>query len=244
MSSDGQISVSVNAEGTEDAVGQLGDNAVAEQQAAGDQAAGEVQQVEAIPGGDGGDGGAGGGKGKLGSLLKKLLALVAFLGPILKVLGVVSNVLEAFVAPLAILLLRLLQPVLVALLTVLPIWFDIFDVLAFIVDLSKEIGVGIAKATGILDLIEGVLTTVESGLSSLPTDLASKIADQIPGVDTGAGELSPQERRAGETGLAAAQQVTEGLGATPFVPQPVSIAISGGLNALIDRVERDPNKNV
>jgi len=51
MSSDGQISVSVNAEGTEDAVGQLGDNAVAEQQAAGNQAAAEVQQVEAIPGG-------------------------------------------------------------------------------------------------------------------------------------------------------------------------------------------------
>jgi hypothetical protein len=195
-------------------------------------------------GGDGGDGGGRGGGGRFGKLLTRVAAVLSFLGPILKVLGVVANIVEAFVAPLAILLLRLLQPVLVAFLAVLPIWFDIFDVLNFIVDLSKEIGIGIAKATGLLDLIEGILTTVESGLNSLPTDLAEKIADQIPGVDTGAGDLGPQEQRAAEVGLASAQQVTEGLGATPFVPQPVSIAISGGLNALIDRVERDPNKDV
>lgn len=100
MSSDGEINVSVNAEGADDAVGELGGDA-----------GGGVPGGGGLGGGGGGGGGKGGG-GKFGKLLSRIAGLLAFLGPILKVLGVVAKVLEAFVAPLAIVLLRLLRPVL------------------------------------------------------------------------------------------------------------------------------------
>jgi len=274
MSSDGQISVSVNAEGTEDAVGQLGDNAVAEQQAAGNQAAAEVQQVEAIPGGDGGDGGGGGGRGgggRFGKLLTRIAGLLAFLGPILKVLGVVSNVVEAFVAPLAIILLRLLQPVLMLLLQALPFVFDIAEGILSAIDfLARVRDALLSRLSPAIDAVESTLSTakdelvnIKDNILSLPgdivssiedgtlaSDIGSVILDALPnvggdgdgGVPDGPGDVTDTE----EAAIRGAELGTDALGALGITPggPAVNIALEGGLDALVNRIERDPNKNV
>ena len=101
------VEIAVQAEGVEDAVGEVPPG-----EAAGGEAAGPM----------GGGGGAGG--GKLGKLLGILAAVLAFSEDIFKIVGVVSSILRAFLAPVAVLLLRLLSPVLREMIKVLPKWFQ------------------------------------------------------------------------------------------------------------------------
>jgi len=101
------VEIAVQAEGVEDAVGEVPPG-----EAGGGEAAGPM----------GGGGGAGG--GKLGKLLGILAAVLAFSEDIFKIVGVVSSILRAFLAPVAVLLLRLLSPVLREMIKVLPKWFQ------------------------------------------------------------------------------------------------------------------------
>jgi len=229
MSSDGEISVSVQAEGTEDAVGQMG----------GDGGAG-------VPGGggDGGDGGGGGG-GRFGKLLSRVAAILAFLGPILKVIGVISDIVEAFVAPLAILLLRLLQPVLVAFLRILPIWLDINDAIISVIDGILMLVSSFARSTGILDSIELALNGIETVLEKTKGFIGT-IKDRIPknfGPDSGVVTPDTPTEQATVQGAETGLDALGALGITPGGPL-VNIAFKGGLDALIKRDDRSPNKNI
>lgn len=249
MSSDGEISVSVNAEGTEDAVGEMG----------GDAGGG-------VPGGGGGgDGGDGGGRGggKFGKLLTRIAGLLALLGPILSVLGVVSGVLEAFVAPLAVVLLRLLQPVLATLIQVLPVWFDIVE---FIGDVADKVG-PLAGILGLVGLLLSVFMNADGKLGQIRdrivgelkdaiTSLPGQIWNEVKQLDTmigeavinalpssvipdGPGDVTDEQRDI----IDRAETASDVARASGIAP-PVSIALEGGLDALVNRIERDPNKDV
>jgi len=156
--SDREVEVTVQAEGVDDAAGELGGDAVAEGPAVG------------APGG-GGDGGGGGRSGRFGKLLTRLLGLLAFLGPILDVLGTVSKVLTAFVAPVAVLLFRLLTPALRLLLAALPLFFDFIDVLTELVGNFQAWVLGAVRTA----TQEGVAALIPELPSLNPTDLASRL---------------------------------------------------------------------
>lgn len=104
MSTNGDIEIAVQAEGVEDATGDLGGD------------------------GGGGGGGGGGGAGGLTDALKGGIIgglLSQAIGPLLDVLNPILNALTAFLAPLAVFLLRLFQPVLRVLFNrVLPAWLE------------------------------------------------------------------------------------------------------------------------
>lgn len=255
MSSDGEVEVSVRAEGVDEAAGEIGGDA------------------GGIPGGGGrdGDGGAGGrGSGKFGKLLTRIAGLLAFLGPILNVLGVVSNVVEAFVAPLAILLLRLLQPALVKLLSVLPVWFDIVE---FIGDVAERVG-PLAGILGVAGFLLSVLQNADGKLGGIKTDISDLLDDirSLPGdivnslengtLDTDIGNAvvgalpdsivpegaggdveTTDNQEAAIRGAEVGTDVAGALGVLPGGPA-VNIALEGGLDALVERIDRDPNKDI
>jgi hypothetical protein len=170
---DGEVEVSVQAEGV-------------------DEAAGEMAPDAAGVGGPGGAGG-GGGRGRIGGkLITRLLGVLAFLGPILDVIGVVANVLTAFVAPVAVLLLRLLQPVLRLMLRVLPVWFDIFEMITDVATRIRDLQVAfvrnlVQQARDIIGWIRSIPGEIESFITSLPGDIASAISSQIPFLGGGGG---------------------------------------------------------
>jgi hypothetical protein len=248
MSADGEVEVSVRAEGVDQAAGEMGGETLAQ--------TGDGAAAAGPPGGGGGRGGA----GRFGKLLTRIATLLAFLGPILKVLGVASNILESFVAPLAIVLLRLLQPALRLLIQVLPVWFDIVtfigDVLKAIQRINIAIIVGILRLVrqGVLSVVNAIPDDLKSAITSLPGDiwdqfdgLANDIGTQVAGAlnlggggDAEVGDLTPEQQL---EGAEAAQDVSQALGRVPGL-SPVSIAISGGLDAFIERIERDPNKDI
>lgn len=104
--SDGEINIQVNAEGSEDAAAEL---------------------AEGDDGGGPPGGGGGGGQGLRGNLRAGAIAgaLLSAVGPLIDVLDPILKVLQAFLAPVAVLLMRLLQPVLRFLISkVLPAWLD------------------------------------------------------------------------------------------------------------------------
>jgi len=148
MSADGEVEVQVNAEGVDDAAGEIADS-----------------------GGVGGGGGPGpGGGGSLrGSLKGGLLggALVAALGPLIDILEPIQGVLEAFLAPVAVMLLRLFAPVLRFLLTkALPVWMEymplIGDVVKGVLALSSLVLLPLLATVAIVALaVQGIRTAAE-----------------------------------------------------------------------------------
>jgi len=227
------VEIAVQAEGVEDAVG-------------------EVPPGEAPAGGEeGGLAGGGGGRG-LGKILGVLAAVLTFAEDILKVVGVVSSVLRAFLAPVAVLLLRLLQPFLRAMIGVLPVWFDI---VGFISDVAEKVNplLGIFGLLGFLagalagaslsDLLSGFKDKLDGALSGLAEDIGEAIrgklglesneeaadaVSQIPTID--AEEPSVPERLGA---AAAGGNVAGPVGAVG------SVILQGGLSEFVKRVEKD-----
>jgi len=249
---DGEIELQVNADGVEDAAGELDETA-----------------TDAGGGAGGGGGGGGmGGTGRMVRLLGAIVGLLALIEPILDVLGVVSNVLKAFVAPLAVVLLRVLQPVLRLLLELLPVWLNwVSDnegllnqlgvallPLTIFLPLIKE---GIIRAKNFLQKLPGRIDTLKQDLkdklsslitdvqnlpgdikafvSSLPGDIGSEIAERLPGdfSDTGSGVASGLRGDPPGADATAGERAGGALGTI--------IRISGGLTPLIDTITRDGN---
>jgi hypothetical protein len=167
MSSDGEINVSVQAEGTADAAGELGGDA------------------GGLPGGggDGGGGDGGGGRsGRFGQLLKRLATVIAFLGPILNVIGAISKVLEAFVAPVAVLLLRLLQPVLVFFLRLLPPFLGLIDTVGAVIENLNAL----EKISTLIGVIAGGLAGAKLG-AVVGAIIGGFLGSVVPGAGTAIG---------------------------------------------------------
>ena len=166
---DGEVNVSVRAEGVDDAAGELDGAAAA---GAGD---------------DGGGGGLGGvsGSGKsseIGKLLTRIAALVVFLGPILDVLGSITNVLTAFVAPLAVMLMRLLQPVLGFMIKLLPMWLSLTDTVDSMIENLSVLG----KVAGLLGIIAGAFGGAKIG-AVVGSLIGGFIGSVVPGIGTAVG---------------------------------------------------------
>lgn len=226
---DGEIEVSVKADGVDEAAGELGG-------AGGDGGAGDDV------GGAGGGGGGGGGKtGSLGKLLTRILGLVAFLGPLLEVVGVVANVLTAFVAPLAVTLLRLLTPLLRLMLAILPAWFAfterlngviemLMNPLSILVGIVRGVLLGIDRVKQFLNGIGDTLNDAKDDLRGIVSKLQSlpgRIADLLP--DLGVG---------GDGGLVDRGRDALGFGDSGDSGGSI-INIGGGLEPFVDRITRD-----
>jgi len=228
---DGEINVAVQAEGVDEAAGELGGDG-----------AGAAEAPEL--GGPDGDGGGGGRGGTFGKLLTRIATLLVFLGPIFDVLGAVSGVLKAFVAPLAVLLMRLLAPVLRLMIKVLPVWFAIMDVLDSalqeFIKLRSGLIARMLEFLGIRNPVESILSvinSVESGIDNLPADISNKLAGVLPS------DVSGQDVR----DVATSDTAKAGLfGALTGGPSGAvtQIAIEGGLGALVENINRDENVNV
>ena len=220
------VEIAVQAEGVEDAVG-------------------DVPEGEAPAGGEEGAlVGGGGGRG-LGRILGILASVLTFAEDILKVVGVVSSVLRAFLAPVAVLLLRLLSPFLRAMISVLPVWFDIVD---FIGDVAEKVDplfgifgllgflAGALAGASLSDLLSGFKEKMQAALSGLGQDIAGELRSRVfggnatpdnrlTGSDFGAGDAA----RAGATGLATGGPI----GAV------TNVVLQGGLSNFVERAEKD-----
>jgi len=171
MSANGEISVAVQAEGVDDATGELGG-----------------EGMGGGPGGGGlggGDGDGGGGRGKGGALRKLLVriaALLAFLGPLLDAVKPITAVMTAFVAPLASVLLRLLQPVLRFMLQLLPGWFN------FIGEVNSVIGnlSILGKISTLIGIIAGGLGGAKIGAIA-GSIIGGFLGSVVPGLGTAFG---------------------------------------------------------
>jgi len=154
---DGEIKVDVNAEGVEEASGEL---------------------AEGVPDPEGG-GGGGGGTGLSQTLRGGIIGglLVSALGPLLDIVDPILKILQAFVAPLAVVLLRLIQPVLVLLLKALPY---LFDIAGYVLDLIDRIG---PIAASIFAAAQDIISRLIGYLENPPTasDIATAIVSALSG---------------------------------------------------------------
>ena len=216
------VEIAVQAEGVEDAVG-------------------EVPPGEAPAGGEEGGlaGGGGGGRG-LGKVLAVIGTLLVFLEDIAKVVGVVSSVLRAFLAPVAVLLLRLLSPFLRAMISVLPVWFDIVD---FIGDVAEKVDplfgifgllgflAGALAGASLSDLLSGFKEKMQAALSGLAQDIGGAVANKIPTIGGGDGDGPTTAERAGAAAVGG--NLAGPVGAVG------SVVLQGGLSEFVKRVEKD-----
>ena len=225
---DGEINVSVRAEGVDDAAGELGGD-----------------------GGASGRGGMGGGDASSGDqqnrflkLLGSIAALVAFFGPILDAVGTITTVMEAFVAPLAIVLLRLFEPALRLLISVLPAWFDMVDQLDAFVDKFGELSLGFFLAVSILRVIHrGVegLRNLLSGANDRLGDMRDWLGDIFDTLRTIPSRIADNLRSAGDVAGQARDGISNALLGDDDSRrrQAVNIGIGGGLEPFIDRLTRN-----
>jgi hypothetical protein len=160
--SDREVEVSVQAEGVDDAAGELG----------GETAAGGGVGV-GVPGDGGGRGGGLKGAlagGIIGGLLSQLKSVTNILEPILAVLN-------AFLAPISLVVMRLLQPVLRQFIKLLPAWLNFVN--NYPPDtIGSLLGAYIDYATAIWGQIFSALGTATSAIVQLPSkigDLASMV---------------------------------------------------------------------
>jgi hypothetical protein len=220
---DGEVEVSVRADGVEDAAGEM----------APDAAGADI----------GGPDGGGRGRGRMsGRLIGRLVGLLAFLGPILDVLGVVSQVVEAFVAPLAIVLLRLLQPVLRLALRALPALLDNTDTLVGLTDLytdlvSNQISAIVGGVTRIGGWLLSLPGRIWEFMQRLPSMIGMAVGNVLPDVPTlGGGDGFLSELRDAVGGGAGDFFGGPGEGVTTGGPV---VNITGGLEAFIRRITQD-----
>jgi hypothetical protein len=251
--SDREVEVSVQAEGVDDAAGELSGDAVA-----------EGPSVSGAGGGQRRGGLSGALKGGiLAALLSQFKSVVNLIDPIL-------TVLNAFLAPIGLIAQRLLQPVLRQWIKLLPLWFDFINLfptaaLSSFVSLAAGLWTTLLSGllTGILRVAEfvgqflpslndvkGVIPTwseIQSGLQSLRSRLVSEITSlpgdigaavgrrlpDLPSIGGGGGgdggglldRFNPFDR--GDSG--------DGGGGTGPV-----VNLEGGLDAFVNRITKDP----
>lgn len=221
------VEIAVEAEGVEDAVGEVPE--------------GEASDVDA--GGGDGDGGRFGG-GKLGKVLSVLAVIAAALLDVGKVIGVISSVLRAFLAPLAVLFLRLFAPVLRLLLSMLPMWLSLFENINSKLEgfpgLIPFLAVMFFKLIAKLkDLASGVWADIKQKIADLPRLLGEEIAQRVPFLDAPGGG---DDGGAGGDGFGADDAVqagAQGFATGGPVGALSSVVIQGGLSQFIERIDRD-----
>jgi len=225
MSADGEITVEVSAEGTDEAAEQL---------------AGDGETDTATPGGGGGDGLS---KSIKGGIVGGLLAVG--LGSLLDVLSPMLEILDAFLAPIAAIILRALQPVLGILLTrLLPAW------LSFIEDFGPQIANAMqllaTPALLIIAVLEMILSAIKDKIQDLKAGIRSKIQDSIRALKQLPGKLKTRIMEAlpnvslpgtGGGGGDGGGPVDTAVGAAQGAGQTI-INIAGGVPAYIDEVTR------
>jgi hypothetical protein len=220
---DGQVEVSVRADGVEDAAGEMAPDAAG-----------------ADIGGPGGDGRGGGRLG--GKLIGRLLGLLAFLGPILDVIGVMSQILEALIAPFAVVLLRFLQPFMMTALKALPYVIDIADFMADAIGLLNRMREAFWSAiwNGVQRLGGWILSLPEriwGFMQRLPDMIGMAVGNVLPDVPTlGGGDGFLSELRDAVGGGAGDFFGGPGEGVTTGGPV---VNITGGLEAFIRRITQD-----
>ena len=194
--SDGEVSVSVRAEGVEDAAGEMDPDAAA------------------ATGGEGGPmGQVSQDTSRIVKVLGVIAAVIAIFEDVLDLVTVVANILRAFVAPLAVILMRLFQPVLRILLQLLPAWMSFIDenegefatLLAGLVPWVMWIPSVVDAVRGMWDTLKGVpgrigafidnardrIGDVVDGVRELPSRIGAfidnardRIGDVVDGVKT------------------------------------------------------------
>ena len=226
---DGEIEVSVRADGVDDAAGELGGDGGASGR-----------------GGMGGDGRgrSGGQQNTFTKLLTRIAGLIVFLGPILDAIGVITNILTAFVAPVAVVLLRLLQPLIRLLLFVLPIWFEFVGFLDMVVqevnELRNRFIDRLLELLGISDPIEAVRDGIDT-LKDTFNDARDRLGNILDTLRNLPSNIADRLPSAGDLGGRARDSISDALlgGEDSRRRQAVNIGISGGLEPLIDTITRD-----
>ena len=226
---DGEIEVSVRADGVDDAAGELGGDGGASGR-----------------GGMGGDGRgrSGGQQNTFTKLLTRIAGLIVFLGPILDAIGVITNILTAFVAPVAVVLLRLLQPLIRLLLFVLPIWFEFVGFLDMVVqevnELRNRFIDTLLELLGISDPIEAVRDGIDT-LKDTFNDARDRLGNILDTLRNLPSNIADRLPSAGDVGGRARDSISDALlgGEDSRRRQAVNIGIGGGLEPFIDRVTRD-----
>ena len=226
---DGEINVSVRADGVDDAAGELGGEG-------------------GVSGGGGrmgdGRGQSGGQQNEFTKLLTRIATLLVFLGPILEAVGTITTVLTAFVAPLAIVLMRLIQPALRLLISVLPAWFDMVEGIDEFVDKFGELSLGFFLAVSILRVIHrGVdgLRNLLSGANDRLGDMRDWLGDMLDTLRELPSNIANSLPSAGDV----AGRARDGIGNALLGDedsrrrQAVNIGIGGGLEPFIDRLTRN-----
>ena len=227
---DGEINVSVRADGVDDAAGELGGEG----------------------GVSGGGGGMGDGRGSSGGgqgntftkLLTRIATLLVFLGPIFDAVGTITTVLTAFVAPLAVVLMRLLQPVLRLLIQVLPVWFDMVGRLDSFTEKFGEMSLGLMLIVGLARLlnrgVEG-LRNLLSGANDRLGDMRDWLSDMLDTLREIPSRIANSLPSAGDVGSRARDGIGNALlgDEDSRRRQAVNIGIGGGLEPFIDRLTRN-----
>ncbi len=226
MSADGEITVEVSAEGTDEAAEQL---------------AGDGETDTPTPGGGDDDGG-------LSQSLRRggiVGAVASLLSGILDVLSPMLEILDAFIAPIAAVILRILQPVLDLVLTrLLPLW------LSFIEDFGPKITEAmhfLMKPYGLMiTILDMILSAIKDKIQDLKEGIRTKIQDSIRALKQLPGKLKTRIMEAlpnvslpgtGGGGGDGGGPVDTAVGAAQGAGQTI-INIAGGVPAYIDEVTR------
>ena len=228
---DGEINVSVRADGVDDAAGELGGEGGGFGDGSG-------------MGGGGSSGGRGSQNDTFAKLLTRIATLLVFLGPILDAVGTITTVLTAFVAPLAVVLMRLLQPVLRLMIQVLPVWFDMIDRLDSFTDDFGELSLGLMLIVGIMRLVNrGVerLRQLSSDAKDRLGDMRDWLGDMLDTLRELPSNIADSLPSAGDVGGRAREGISDALlgGDDSRRRQAVNIGIGGGLEPFIDRLTRN-----
>ena len=245
---DGEVSVSVRAEGVEDAAGEMDPDAAA---ATGGESGGPMGQVSKDT-------------SRIVKVLGVIAAVIAIFEDVLNLVAVVANILRAFVAPLAIILMRLFQPVLRILLQLLPAWMSFIDenegqfaallagIMPWLVWIPSVVDAvrgmwETLKATpdrigGFIDGVRDRLGDVASSIRSLPSRIwsfverlpgliGSAVADRLPDLP-GTGGARDTTRRA-------ADRVDEATGGRLSDARDTIINIGGGLTPFVEEITQN-----
>ena len=244
--SDGEVSVSVRAEGVEDAAGEMDPDAAA------------------ATGGEGGPmGQVSQDTSRIVKVLGVIAAVIAIFEDVLDLVTVVANILRAFVAPLAVILMRLFQPVLRILLQLLPAWMSFIDenegqfatLLAGLVPWVMWIPSVVDAARGMWDTLKGVpgrigeyiddardrVGDVADGVKDLPSRIWS-FMERLPGlIGDAVSDVLPDLPGTGaaDTARDTGRRFDEATGGRLSDARDTIINIGGGLTPFVEEITQN-----